>query len=126
MTKRQAALLFWKFNLFLMNAANVLLTENCNFAFENLVTSDTFFNGNQFWKAKTTDVFDCARVCIRRRSCKSFNFNKRTGMCGLNNDTSESDNSLTKDDEYLYSNIGVWPSQVFLTLYQTIFFYRRI
>ena len=83
--------------------------NGCNFNPTHLVKHGYELKELPFWETKTKDVVKCAQSCIRRKKCKSFNFNVKTDLCQLNEKTgtpSKADNKL------VYSEIGDWPSQV--------------
>ena len=83
--------------------------NGCNFNPTHLVKHGHELMDLSFWETKTKGVVECAQSCIRRKKCKSFNFNVNTGLCQLNENTGTPSKA---DNKVVYSEIGDWPSQV--------------
>ena len=83
--------------------------NGCNFIPTHSVKHGHELKEHAFWETKTKVVVKCAQSCIRRKKCKSFNFNVNTGLCQLNEKTGTSSKA---DSKLVYSAIGDWPSQV--------------
>ena len=85
------------------------LANSCGGYFQHLLTNGRILDGSSFWESKMNDAIECARSCVRRKKCKSFNFNKETRVCELN---VELGTQSKLDKNVVSSDISLWSSQV--------------
>ena len=84
----------------------------CGVDVESMVSKGVGLQHHQFWSAKTADVVECARICVKRKLCQSFNFDTDTRQCELNNESYSTGKDVRSDENLVYSSIAQWPSQV--------------
>ena len=93
-----------------------LYSSVCNIEEDGIIFKNVALLHHQFWRAKTTDVEDCARVCVKRKVGKSFSFDTSTRKCELNDDVYVIGKEIRSGDNLMYSNIAQWPAEVRLSL----------
>ena len=97
--------------LFICDILITSIKAHCTIEADSYIQRYKALDGTQFWNAKTDDIGQCARMCMRRKFCRSFNFNIHTYECELNWDILENGESLS-GSLYIYSAIDKWPSDV--------------
>ena len=83
-----------------------------DFDVSSFVSNGFVLKGHPFWSSKAADTVECARLCLRRSQCGSFNYDTQTGHCELNDEVTNADAPLTEVKNAMYSEMSWWPSQV--------------
>jgi hypothetical protein len=74
-----------------------------------LVQHGVRLHGSVFRTISPSGIQQCAKECVSRSSCQSFNYNTNSLICELNSETSDtSSSSLVSESEYVYSTKDTW------------------
>ena len=89
----------------------------CDIEIDALVSTNFALENHQFWRAKTVDVMDCAKTCVKRKLCQSFNFDTDSHLCELNDGLYNHTKTVRHGSSLLYSDIARWPAQVSINIW---------
>ena len=71
---------------------------------------------SQFWRSKSQDFEQCAKLCIRQKMCRSITFDTQSNMCEMNSGTL-SDTPKRTEATLVYSEFNWWPSSVRINMF---------
>ncbi|XP_071100592.1 uncharacterized protein [Haliotis cracherodii] len=103
--------------LFLLNAVVLVgaSEKTCSPLSQLPVEEHSRLSGAVFDTFVTSGVVICAKECLSRHSCKSYNFNLDDGTCELSSEAGPGSNgsvSVTREAPFVFSKAHNWPQRI--------------